>query len=224
MNLYLAFSKRSAMDARTYLDTYFPRFETGLKEQIAANAVIKTIKAGESLIQTGQYFRSTMLVVEGRLKLYREGEEGNEFFMYYLLPGNACALSMVCATQAQQTSEIMAKAVEDSIVLMVPLAMMEQLMQEFKSWYSFVVETYRNRFEELLSIVDQVMFKGMDERLIVYLDNQQKVLQTQQLYITHQEIANDLHSSREVISRLLKKMEQQNRLKLHRNYIEMLPV
>lgn len=224
MNLYLAFSKRSAMDARTYLDTYFPQFEAGLKEQIAINTVIKTIKAGEQLIQTGQYFRSTMLVVEGRLKLYREGEEGNEFFMYYLLPGNACALSMVCATQTHQTSEIMAKAVEDSIVLMVPLSMMEQLMQEFKSWYSFVVETYRSRFEELLSIVDQVMFKGMDERLVVYLDNQQKVLQTQQLYITHQEIANDLHSSREVISRLLKKMEQQNRLRLHRNYIEMLPV
>jgi len=224
MNLYLAFSKRSTMDARTYLDAYFPRFEAGLKEQIAINAVIKNVKAGERLIQTGQYFRSTMLVVEGRLKLYREGEEGNEFFMYYLLPGNACALSMVCATQTQQTSEIMAKAVEDSIVLMVPLAMMEQLMQEFKSWYSFVVETYRSRFEELLSIVDQIMFKGMDERLVVYLDNQQKVLQTQQLYITHQEIANDLHSSREVISRLLKKMEQQNRLKLHRNYIEMLPV
>ncbi|TWV98839.1 Crp/Fnr family transcriptional regulator [Chitinophaga pinensis] len=212
------------MDARTYLDTYFPQFEAELKEQIAVNAVIKEVKAGERLIQTGQYFRATMLVVEGRLKLYREGEEGNEFFMYYLLPGNACALSMVCASRPHQTSEIMAKAVEDSIVLMVPLAMMEQLMQEFKSWYSFVVETYRSRFEELLSIVDQIMFKGMDERLIVYLDNQQKVLQTQQLYITHQEIANDLHSSREVISRLLKKMEQQNRLKLHRNYIEMLPV
>ncbi|MCF6403006.1 Crp/Fnr family transcriptional regulator [Chitinophaga filiformis] len=212
------------MATRAYLDKYFPHFEEGLKEQLAANSVIKTITAGESLIQTGQYFRSTMLVVEGRLKLYREGEDGHEFFMYYLLPGDACALSMVCATRPHQTSEIMAKAVEDSVVIMVPLEMMEDLMQEFKSWYSFVVETYRRRFEELLSIVDQVIFKGMDERLVVYLSNQQKALKTNKLFITHQEIATDLNSSREVISRLLKKMEQQNKLELHRNYIQMLPV
>ncbi|PSL28295.1 Crp/Fnr family transcriptional regulator [Chitinophaga ginsengisoli] len=212
------------METRAYLDKYFPHFEEGLKEQIAANSVIKSIAAGDSLIQTGQYFRSTMLVVEGRLKLYREGEEGHEFFMYYLLPGDACALSMVCATRPHQTSEIMAKAIEDSIAIMVPLEMMENLMQEFKSWYSFVVETYRSRFEELLNIVDQVMFKGMDERLVVYLANQQKTLKTSKLFITHQEIATDLNSSREVISRLLKKMEQQNKLQLHRNYIEMLPM
>jgi CRP/FNR family transcriptional regulator len=212
------------METRAYLDKYFSHFEEGLKEQLAANSVIKSIAAGESMIQTGQYFRSTMLVVEGRLKLYREGEEGHEFFMYYLLPGDACALSMVCATRPHQTSEIMAKAIEDSIIIMVPLEMMENLMQEFKSWYSFVVETYRSRFEELLSIIDQVMFKGMDERLVVYLANQQKTLKTNKLFITHQEIATDLNSSREVISRLLKKMEQQNRLQLHRNYIEMLPM
>lgn len=212
------------MDTRAYLDKYFPHFEEGLKEQIAVNSIVKFIAAGESMIQTGQYFRSTMLVVEGRLKLYREGEEGHEFFMYYLLPGDACALSMVCATRPHQTSEIMAKAIEDSIIIMVPLEMRENLMQEFKSWYSFVVETYRSRFEELLGIIDQVMFKGMDERLVVYLANQQKTLKTNKLFITHQEIATDLNSSREVISRLLKKMEQQNRLQLHRNYIEMLPM
>jgi CRP/FNR family transcriptional regulator len=212
------------METRAYLDKYFPQFEAGLKDQLAANSVIKSIAAGESLIQTGQYFRSTMLVVEGRLKLYREDEEGNEFFMYYLLPGDACALSMVCATRPHQTSEIMARAVEDSVIIMVPLEIMEDLMQQFKSWYSFVVETYRRRFEELLSIVDQVIFKGMDERLIVYLANQQKALKTNKLFITHQEIATDLNSSREVISRLLKKMEQQNKLKLHRNYIQLSPM
>lgn len=212
------------MDARAYLDRYFPKFETGLKEQIAAHCIIRKISAGERLIQTGQYFRSTMLVTEGRLKLYREGEEGSEFFMYYLVPGDACALSMVCASQAHATSEIMAQAIEDSVVLMIPLQMMEELMQEYKSWYSFVVETYRSRFEELLQIVDQVIFKGLDERLIIYLERQQKTLNTNQLQLTHQEIANDLNSSREVISRLLKKLEQQQKIALHRNYIEILPV
>ncbi|HJT73381.1 MAG TPA: Crp/Fnr family transcriptional regulator [Chitinophaga sp.] len=211
------------MNAIEYLDQHFPHFEQGLKDQIAAHCTVRQVPAGERLIQTGQYFRSTMLVTEGRLKLYREGEEGDEFFMYYLLPGDACALSMVCASRPHPTSEIMAKAIEDSIVLMVPLHLMESLMQEFKSWYSFVVETYRSRFEELLQIVDQVLFKALDERLVIYLEQQQKALETRQLQLTHQEIANDLNSSREVISRLLKKLEQQEKLVLHRNYIEMLP-
>ncbi|SFD79039.1 CRP/FNR family transcriptional regulator, anaerobic regulatory protein [Chitinophaga sp. CF118] len=210
-----------ATQINEYLNKYFPQFEEGLREQVAKNCTVKSVLKGETMIQTGQYFRSTVLVIEGRLKLYREGEEGGEFFMYYLEPGNACALSMVCA-QKQLTSGVMAKALEDSIVLMIPVAMMESLMQEFKSWYAFVVETYRLRFEELLVIIDSIAFKSMDERLVSYLENQQNKLNSNQLFITHNEIATDLHSSREVISRLLKKLEQQQKVRLFRNYIELL--
>jgi len=204
-----------------YLDKYFPQFETGLRTQIAEHSTMKAVLKGETMIQTGQYFRSTVLVLEGRLKLYREGEEGGEFFMYYLEPGDACALSMVCA-QKQLASGVMAKALEDSVVLMVPVAMMESLMQDFKSWYSFVVETYRSRFEELLVIIDNIAFRSMDERLVTYLENQKVKLSSNQLYITHHEIATDLNSSREVISRLLKKLEQREKVRLFRNYIELL--
>jgi CRP/FNR family transcriptional regulator len=204
-----------------YLNKYFPQFEAGLREQIGMHSTLKSVLKGETMIQTGQYFRSTVLVLEGRLKLYREGEEGEEFFMYYLEPGDACALSMVCA-QKQLTSGVMAKALEDSVVLMVPVSMMESLMQDYKSWYSFVVETYRSRFEELLVIIDNIAFRSMDERLVTYLENQQEKLNSNQLYITHSEIATDLNSSREVISRLLKKLEQRQKVRLFRNYIELL--
>lgn len=208
------------MTTKEYLDQYFPQFEDELKEHIAKHGVLKNVKEGEKLIQTGQYFRSTMLVVQGKLKLYREGDEG-EIFMYFLLPGNACALSMICAQQ-NQTSEVMAQAMEDSLILMIPTSLMEKYMQHYKSWYNFVIETYRSRFEELLTIIDHIAFRKMDERLEFYLDDQREKLGTHKLYITHQEIATDLNSSREVISRLLKKLEQQKKLTLNRNFIELL--
>lgn len=177
--------------------------------------------SGEVLMRTGQYIRATVMIVEGRVKLYREGDDGGEFFMYYLEPGNACALSMICATK-QETSQIMAKAIEDSTVLMVPIGLMDDMMKQYKTWYYFVLETYRSRYEELLVVIDHIAFKSMDERLLHYLTNQYSKLQSRELKITHQEIALDLNSSREVISRLLKKMEQKKDILLHRNYIEWL--
>lgn len=202
-----------------YLNDFYPQFEPALKEKLTATCSIKRFNAGEVLMSPGQYFRSTMLIVEGRVKLYRQGDEGNEFFLYYIEPGGACALSMICAAK-QETSEVMAKAIEDTVALLIPIHMMDELMKEYKTWYYFVLETYRDRYEDLLTLVDNIAFKSMDERLEFYLKNQAEKLNTRQLNITHQEIANDLSTSREVVSRLLKKMEQRGDLALHRNYIE----
>ncbi|KAA8482548.1 CRP/FNR family transcriptional regulator [Arcticibacter tournemirensis] len=204
-----------------YIEKHFSQFEPALKEKIISHCTVKNFSAGEILMQTGQYFRSTVLIVEGRVKLYREGTGSEEFFMYYLEPGSACALSIICATR-QQTSEVMAKAIEPTTVLMIPIQLMDELMRDYKSWYYFVLDSYRTRFEELLTVVDNIIFKGMDERLEFYLKGQYEKMKTNQLRITHQEIANDLSTSREVVSRLLKKMEQNKKIKLFRNYIEWL--
>lgn len=204
-----------------YIHELFPQFEPVLKEKLIAHVTMKSFKATELLMQTGQYFRSTVLIVKGRVKLYREGTDGNEFFMYYLQPGDACALSMICAAK-QESSKIMGKAIEDSTILMVPIELMDELMKRYPSWYYFVMETYRSRFEELLLVIDSIAFNGLDERLGFYLKKQGEHLGTKQLNLTHQEIATDLNSSREVISRLLKKMEQRGEIQLYRNYIALL--
>jgi len=204
-----------------YLDQYFPGFDNDLKALLEKEATLRSFSAGDVMMQTGQYFRATMLIAAGRVKLYREGEDGGEFFMYYLEPGDACALSMICATR-QQKSEVMAKAVEDTTVISIPIGMMDNLMQQYRSWYYFVLETYRRRFEELLEVIDNIAFRGMDERLEFYLQKQVQDLQTKQLHTTHQQIANDLSTSREVISRLLKKMEHQGKVALYKSYIEWL--
>jgi len=198
---------------------YFPMFDKELAAFISSVSEVRTFDEGTIMMKTGQYFKSSMLIISGKVKLYREGEDGNEFFMYFLEGGNACALSMICATR-NQASQIMAVAVEQTEVVMIPISYMDELMTKYKSWYYFVLETYRSRFEELLFVIDNIAFKNMDERLEFYLKQQAEKF-GKDLNLTHQQIANDLNSSREVISRLLKKMEKNNFLILHRNHIEM---
>lgn len=198
----------------------FPQFEPGLIEVIEKEAVQRSFRAGDVIMRTGQYIKSTALVLEGQIKIYRENQDGGEFLMYYLGPGQACAVSMICAIQSQ-TSEIMAIAEEDTEVLMIPVQMMDELMNKYKSWYQFVIQTYRGRFDELLSVVDNIAFHNMDERLEFYLKRHASKSGKKIMEVSHQQIADDLNSSREVISRLLKKMEQRNLVKLHRNMIEL---
>lgn len=204
-----------------YLNHYFNQFEPELIRKLAQNSTLKDFDRDEQLIRPGQYFKSTMLIVEGGVKLYREGQDGDEFFIYQLGPGSACALSMICATKKEQ-SEISARAMEPTRAILVPIALMDELMTSHKSWYYFVLETYRARFEELLQVVDGIAFRSMDERLEFYLKNQCKALQSDEISVTHQQIASDLNSSREVISRLLKKMEQRGMVRLGRNTIKVI--
>ena len=196
----------------------FPTLEEGLLEEIVEHGTVKEVKAGETLLKVGQTIRSTMLIIDGLVKLFREDDEGKEFFIYHLDAGQACSLSMVCAAK-HETSEVLAKALTDATVLAIPLDYMDQWMSKYKSWYQFVITSYRNRFEELLKTIDAIAFTGMDERLEYYLEKQVEKLGNN-LKITHQEIANDLNSSREVISRLLKKMEAKGLLTIHRSSIE----
>ena len=155
----------------------FPSFEKELIEELSKTGEIKTFKEGELLMRTGQYIRSTILVLEGLIKIYREDDEGNEFFMYYLDGGKACALSMICASK-QDTSELTAKSVTDTTVITIPLSYMDQWMTKYKSWYQFVLGTYKDRFEELLLTIDHIAFRNMDERLVFYLKRHQDKLKS----------------------------------------------
>jgi CRP/FNR family transcriptional regulator, anaerobic regulatory protein len=203
------------------LQQNFSSFSKELINDIEANATLQSFKEGEILMRTGQYIKNTVLVLSGKIKIYREGEDGGEFFMYYLQPGQACAISMICATKNEK-SQIMAKVDEDAELIMVPLALMDKWMMQHRSWYEFVIDTYRNRFEEVLIVVDSIAFRAMDERLQFYLKKQQASCNCDDIKLSHQEIANDLNTSREVISRLLKKMEQRDLIKLHRSHITLL--
>ncbi len=203
------------------LQQLFPKFEPELISIIEKNAVEKTFHPGEVIIRTGQFIKSTAIVISGRIKIYRENEEGGEFLVYYIGPGEACALSLICALQSQ-ASEIMAQAVEETEIIMLPVQLMDELMINFRNWSQFVIQTYRRRFDEMLTVIDHIAFRNMDERLEFYLKRYAGNTGKKILDLTHQQIADDLNSSREVISRLLKKMEQLGKVKLLRNAIELL--
>ncbi len=206
------------MEQLANIKSIFPGLEPELLQQLTDKAILKEVNEGQTIISTGQYIRSTMLLLDGLIKVYREDDEGNEFLMYYLEPGEACALSILCAAQ-QEKSEIMAKAVKDSTLMLVPVEQTEMWMNEYKSWYRFVVGTYRSRFEELLQTLDSIAFKSLDDRLLFYLKRHLDI-NGPRIELSHQQIAEELNSSREVISRLLKKLEQRGLVTLHRNVIE----
>jgi len=196
----------------------FPGLEDELYKELEEHGTVKQVKAGDTLLRVGQPIRSTMLILDGIVKLYREDDEGKEFFIYHLNAGQACSLSLVCAAR-HNTSEVLAKALTDATVLSIPLSYMDQWMGQYKSWYQFVIRSYQERFEELLKTIDAIAFSNMDERLENYLVRQVQNLGTN-IKMTHQEIATDLNSSREVISRLLKKMEARGWVVIHRNAIQ----
>lgn len=197
----------------------FPQLEKAVVDKLISNGQQKTFVAGTILMDSGQYIKNTMIILKGRVKVYRQDEEGQDYFLYFLEAGQACALSMICAIR-QETSGLMAIADEETEVLIVSLSVMDDLMLHHRSWYQFVLHSYRQRFEEVLEALDQVAFKSMDERLVFYLKKQQNSLKSKLINHTHEEIARDLGSSRVVISRLLKALENKGYVKLHRNQIE----
>ncbi len=198
------------------LEILFPSFEKNLIQDIIDKGETKTFKTDERLVKTGQYFRSILLVVQGLIKVYREDQEGNEFFIYYLQPGQACALSMKCPVRNAK-SQIMAKAVAETTVIAVPMECMDQWMHEYKSWYYFVLDTYRKRIEELLVTIDDIAFRSMDERLLSYMKREQQIHNSFILTINNTEVAEELNSSREVVSRLMKKLSEKGMIRLLKN-------
>ncbi len=199
----------------------YPEFEPDLVKSIAEAAVMKTFEPGDYLMKTGQHFRNVILINKGIVKVYREDDEGNEFLMYYLESGQACALSMICAARFE-ASQLMAKAETEVEVMAVPLAKMDEWMANYKSWYYFVLQNYRARFDEVLTTLDHVAFRNMDERLVFFLKRYSDTHKTLKIKQSITDIASELNSSREVISRLLKKLSENGVVKLNKDHIELL--
>tara|TARA_R110000782_G_scaffold191956_2_gene281752 strand:+ start:593 stop:1225 length:633 start_codon:yes stop_codon:yes gene_type:complete len=202
-------------------EQYGKIFEEDLINEIVQVGTFKEVSEGYKLIEIGDYLRGMPLLISGVIKILREDEDGDELLLYYLEKGDTCSMTMACC-MGDTKSEIRAIAETDAKLIMVPIKKMEEWTTKYKSWRNFVFNSYHERLNELLSTLDSIAFQKMDERLIGYLKEKARVNQDDIINNTHQEIAYDLHSSRVVISRLLKKLEQMGKIKLHRNYIKIL--
>lgn len=189
-----------------------------LLEQMAEEGSLLTFEKDTAIMEPGQFIKMVPIILSGAVKILRMDEDGRELFLYHLEPGETCALSLTCCS-AHKPSEVRAVAEEKTTLLAIPLHRHEQWTDEFKQWKDFVSSTYQYRFQELLSTLDAVAFKRMDERLMRYIVTKMKQLKANELQTTHQEIANELGTSREVISRLLKQLEKKKWIELGRNII-----
>ena len=199
------------------LKAYLPAItDPNLLEAISKHGKIYELNAGESLMEPGQYIKMVPLILQGSIKVMRVDSEGRELFLYYLDAGDSCALTLTCCSNLQK-SDVKAVAEEKTNVIGIPLGLHETWTNEYRQWKDFVALTYQTRFQELLNALDAVAFKKMDERLLNYLITKAKQLKTNELSITHQEIASEMVTSREVISRLLKQLEKTKLIELGRN-------
>jgi len=202
-------------------NSYGSLFEEALINEIVHVGTYKEVPSGFKLMEIGSYIKGMPLLVSGAIKVLREDKNGDELLLYYLEKGETCSMTMTCC-MGQTKSEIRAIAETDTKLIMIPIQKMEQWMSTYKSWRDFVFESYHNRLNEMLHTIDSIAFDNMDERLLNYLKEKARVTKNNTIRNTHQEIAYELHSSRVVISRLLKKLENLGKIELHRNYIEII--
>ncbi|MBW1294203.1 Crp/Fnr family transcriptional regulator [Aquimarina litoralis] len=198
-------------------------FENALLEEIHGVSIVKEIPEGMELIRSGSYIKAMPLIIHGAIKILREDTEGDELLLYFLEKGDTCAMTLSCCI-GHHKSEVKAIAEMDSKLIMIPVEKMEEWTTKYKSWRNFVFESYHKRLMEAIETIDSIAFLKMDDRLLKYLNDKTKISGLKIINTTHQQIAYDLHSSRVVISRLLKKMENKGLIKLNRNSIEIVNI
>lgn len=196
-------------------------FEPELLKDIEAHAKFIRLKAEESLLESGKNVRSFPIVLNGTLKITRLDESGKEILLYYLGPNQSCAMTFSCCMQIFP-SQVNIIAEEDTELITIPSTKMDEWMLNYPTWKSYTMETIRHRFDELLNTLDQVVFQKLDQRLVQYLKDKSEATGSTLLNLSHQQIAQEMASSREVISRLLKKLENEKKLLLYRGQIKLL--
>jgi CRP/FNR family transcriptional regulator len=196
-------------------------FEPDLIREIEDKSKVVKINAGEVILDIGQTVRTIPIIVEGTVKVSRIDEDGHELLLYYINPNESCAMTFTCCMQ-QYPSEIRAIAEENVVMLAIPVSLMDEWLVKFPTWKSFVMKSIRGRFNELLKTIDQIAFQKLDERLTLYLKEKSRHMGSRFVNLSHHQIAEELGTSRVVISRLLKKLENDGKVLLFRNQIKIM--
>ena len=199
-------------------DTIGYILEEGLIEEMSKIAKIRETFQDEIIIHVGDELKMIPIVVYGSIKVSRENPDGDELLLYYIEGGDTCAMTLQCCVR-KTDSQIKATSMEPSLLLMFPSEYMQLWMDKYRSWREYILQSYHTRILELMETIDEIAFMRLDERLIKYLTDQAKLLGNLELHHTHQQIADDLHSSRVVISRLLKQLENKVAIQIRRNRI-----
>ncbi|MEQ8425454.1 MAG: Crp/Fnr family transcriptional regulator [Cyclobacteriaceae bacterium] len=202
-------------------ETFRLVFGPDLLKEIESTGKRSTLRSGEIVLDIGQTIRLMPIIISGTLKVSRVDDEGREILLYYVTANESCAMSFTCCMQNHH-SEIRAVAEDDVEMVTVPASLMDEWLIKYPSWKNFVMRTIHSRFNEMLKAIDQIAFQKLDERLVVYLKEKSHAIGSSLINLSHEQIANELASSRVVISRLLKKLENDKKVLLYRNQIKLL--
>lgn len=204
-----------------YIAKFADLFEPALLAELEVNSTLMEVKAGDVILNIGQAIRAVPLLVSGIVKVSRINDEGQELLLYYVKEGESCAMTFNCC-MLSQTSMIKGTAEDDSVLLCVPVHLMEAWMVKYPLWSRYVMTTILYRFTEMIKCIDEVAFKKMDDRLVNYLKEKSSITGSSVLNLTHQQIGDELGTNRVVISRLLKKLENDNKLIIYNKQIKLL--
>jgi len=196
-------------------------FEQELIDEIVEVGTYKRIRENELLLDIGDNFNRVPLMLTGAIKISRETINGDEIILYFLERGDTCTISFGSGLTSSK-SKVRGVAEKPSEIIFIPVEKLDEWLVKYATWRSFVIDSYDIRMNEMLEAIDNLAFMKMDQRLYKYLTDKVKIMRSPILQTTHQEIAIDLNTSRVVVSRLLKQLENEGKIKLFRNRIEVL--
>lgn len=188
-----------------------------MTREFLANAYVARIPAHRDIFAEGDQADAIALLLSGRVRVYKIGETGREITLYRFGSGESCVLT-ANAILSRQTFPALATVESDVEAIMIPAAVFRDWIDRFDSWRSFVFDLLAQRLANMLLVVDEVTFRRMDVRLAKLL--LQRAEFQNPLSVTHQELASELGSSREVISRLLADFADEGLIKVMRGKIE----
>lgn len=210
------------LDIEFYQNRFNGLFEQSLLEAMQEVGNYMEMKAGGYLMRPGGYIRFAPIILEGSVKIMRQDKDGKEVLLYYISAMDSCAMSLTCCVQGR-TSEIIAQVEEDVKLISLPYEKVDEWLCQYPSWKKFVFNTYQKRFEDMLETIDCIAFNKLDQRLLSLIKKKIELTGGSHiLYATHEELANELATSREVVSRLLKQLEKIGKVKLSRNKVQLL--
>jgi CRP/FNR family transcriptional regulator len=191
---------------------------TTLLDKLKAEGTVKTFQPDSVIIEENDYIKNVPIVLSGSIKVFKQDEDGREILLYYINPGESCVMSFLGAA-CNGTSKIRAVVEDKAEVLILPVHKAIELIKDNPAWLEFIFQLYNRRFEELLDVVNAIAFTKVDQRLLEFLKKKAKMLGSNEITITHQQVADELGTAREVVSRLLKQLEKENKIALSRNKI-----
>ncbi len=195
--------------------------DQSLLRHIAAESETSVLPPGQVLVNFHTYIRNIPVVLRGHVKVVGEDEDGNEILLYYLEPGDSCVMSILGALNGT-TSKIKAITVDETEILFLRPERAAALIREHPGWAEYIFKLYQSRFEELLQVVTKVSFQKMDDRIMDLLEGKARLFGTRMIEVTHQEIAGEIGSPREAVSRVLKKLEKEGAVRLFRGKIQLM--